>query len=1341
MTLILSRGLAEHAIRFQRTRESVRSAHLDQFHSVQVVQSESESSYTSVTLPAGFSLNGYMINGTLQVFDVFGAATSTQARVQVNPVNATEQNRAMRALLLGSSGSIDSTKGLISTCGTVMNGANCTGASPAQCNTLHRYTCSSIAHTCGPCLTGFIGVAGSGNTQCVNLADYVAAGNERRRLTVNDTCTTNSECNALNWESCSNGRCVQQQKQCPNDCSAPQGTCGFYLKSAYPVVSVASCGAADSTCEALCTCATGFAGSGCAMSVADHAAKVALRSSLIQSLVNVTNLDDVNEDSIISWANSLTSLAISGDELSASDAVVVHRIANLTIHHALAMGSKNYVELLGLLTSLDSAASAEESDRRRRLSAGETDVSSSLASMIDTVGLFADLVSNAMGLGQDPTNQINTRFRLNSQINTAVSNAMIDVPGALTDLEFYNNVGPSYVQIQPSSTGQTVSTSMISVDASSFTGADTVLHSNPLQIRLSTVEGLQTILFTMVNIVPNPQFAASFDLERFDYTCPAMSTEVLSYTCPSSGTVVSVQCTGIFGTGSTGCPRPGPQCSLFDSATQSHSVSGCSLVGYTEEYTTCSCDVSKGSEMHRRLTTVSNVLGATGVTNMVTTSTYIATQFAGTFEASKDFTSPQDAQKVLIVILMFACLWAIGLLSLVGLCFKRQKRITKTTVDKRRSHKAGSQTHTTQDIKRYLLAYVEKLIPDVYHATKSKMERAIDETRKHHRYLQLFSARDDQIDANKRILTLTKMLTIQTMLMFLLAVLYDLQGPDDDGTCPNFFDKGSCLTRKSILDSSQSYCRWKLDEQVGYDACIYNPPVFTVKIMMYIIILTSIFTSIFNTPIDRLFDTLEAPTGESVGESRLVKATKVVAAGARRASVAAVGAAKAAVQTAKRMTVFQKITGASATDEETVLANRRIPEDVTFAHTMAYMALPEIAAQAQVSHLRQTVVNNEIRSVAAKRMTQIRGSDKNRAPPGGRKDESTRGAEGTSVAVPVEKKDKSDASVDQFLEEIMQQRLILPADSEETNNFDIQWGIEKNTATSADGKTVSTSLFINGHSLRGMSKDVTGSDDRMHELKEKMEQCSDNQVGLDLLHLFMVDLLGRHTLAAKIFENKFEEDFERTQVVSKYVKWVTLFLIVALNAFFMYYSLLKGISKGIHWQNQYLQGCITQLFIEIFLFESIECIWINYWVPDLVSSEVMEAGVILKESAEKISLAEKGHDGEVANTNYHNHLPGEISRTWRNERAGAENEKKVKNSFEGKKTFGAIFFSCVVALSAGLSIMLQALGSLPYFYQRVIIRFVQPVLLSGLTLLWYFAIKNPIYIGVLAAILIVVCFV
>jgi len=48
---------------------------------------------------------------------------------------------------------------------------------------------------------------------------------------------------------------------------------------------------------------------------------------------------------------------------------------------------------------------------------------------------------------------------------------------------------------------------------------------------------------------------------------------------------------------------------------------------------------------------------------------------------------------------------------------------------------------------------------------------------------------------------------------------------------------------------------------------------------------------------------------------------------------------------------------------------------------------------------------------------------------------------------------------------------------------------------------------------------------------------------------------------------------------------------------------------------------------------------------------------------------------------------------------------------------------------------------LPYFYQRIIIRIVQPVLLSGLTLMWYFAVKNPILIAVIVAVMLIIIFV
>jgi len=115
-------------------------------------------------------------------------------------------------------------------------------------------------------------------------------------------------------------------------------------------------------------------------------------------------------------------------------------------------------------------------------------------------------------------------------------------------------------------------------------------------------------------------------------------------------------------------------------------------------------------------------------------------------------------------------------------------------------------------------------------------------------------------------------------------------------------------------------------------------------------------------------------------------------------------------------------------------------------------------------------------------------------------------------------------------------------------------------------------------------------------------------------------------------------------------------------------------------------------------------------------------------------------------SSYRNHLPGEIARTWRNQRSDGksykvETELAIKKTFGGNGWLGTAVFSCIVAMSTTIVICLQALGSLPYFYQRIIIRFVQPVLLSGLTLLWYFAVHNPIYFSIIGSVLALTIFV
>ncbi len=92
------------------------------------------------------------------------------------------------------------------------------------------------------------------------------------------------------------------------------------------------------------------------------------------------------------------------------------------------------------------------------------------------------------------------------------------------------------------------------------------------------------------------------------------------------------------------------------------------------------------------------------------------------------------------------------------------------------------------------------------------------------------------------------------------------------------------------------------------------------------------------------------------------------------------------------------------------------------------------------------------------------------------------------------------------------------------------------------------------------------------------------------MQLFVQDLLGRDTAAAKIFRAKADEDYSTMPVVKQWQKIVSAAVLVCLNLFFIYYSILRGYQKGITWQRAFLMACIAQGVIEIFLAPSIASI-------------------------------------------------------------------------------------------------------------------------------------------------------
>jgi hypothetical protein len=205
-------------------------------------------------------------------------------------------------------------------------------------------------------------------------------------------------------------------------------------------------------------------------------------------------------------------------------------------------------------------------------------------------------------------------------------------------------------------------------------------------------------------------------------------------------------------------------------------------------------------------------------------------------------------------------------------------------------------------------------------------------------------------------------------------------------------------------------------------------------------------------------------------------------------------------------------------------------------------------------------------------------------------------------------------------------------------------------------------------------------------------------------------------------------------------------LLLGLNAFFAYFILLKAFQKGYQWQLQYLVCSVVQVVIEMAVFETTECVWLNFAVPSLVRNEVAVAAEKLRAHVEMITASTATADALVKEPvtyflnapvhlfvsvkvaqaypqllesmlvrSYSNHLPGEICRTWPHYKQAAGAALVPVHTRQRRLPW---------FLVRGVTLAIQLFITIPYLYQRVAIRFLQPIIFSGLSTVWFAAVKT-----------------
>jgi hypothetical protein len=659
-------------------------------------------------------------------------------------------------LLTASMGDVDGVKASLAVSSAVLNVKNCTAA--PVCSTLNRKQCTHTDHTCGGCLEGFVGTEVDANSFCISTSAVIT-----NYLGDVLSCTSDADCPS-SWDYCNNlvaesvaaGICVRRNKQCNHNCSN-HGNCSYVLT--HNGSPVETCVVGDPLCESLCTCEAGYTGTSCQMSDDEFDAKCLVRRQLLDGVQWLVASDETTEDTIVSWQSTLAAITTSRDELCGDCADRIFALV-ATILDTSTQTDVFYTSLGDSLTLIDDAVSSA-------LTSGYTHNITAFYQLLDA---FSIITAGDLVAGQNAYNTITDTFQMAQQTLSTADNKVTQTPLSASDI----SLGKASSICNVSSTNATsLNVVITTINARMYNGSD-MFVSNVIRIRTidedSTREGALTYVVVIQHAVKQ-NYYTSQEVVYINTTCHEGDLFLFNHTCPGgpAGDLVwTGRCNGTDALVVTQCPNvtSAPTCHTIGSESYH-----CEVLSATPMATTCECVELVGGSKRR----LSSVLQESGALEVVSVTTVVATEFVSTLSTAEDFNSLGDLRKTITVVLMYGIMWTVGVFGVMA-CSLRQvhAKINSQGMSKLAKKKAiAMSTKSRVAIRNYVTAYVDEIFPSVFQPTPGVV-RLWHEISKHHRYLLMFTAKGKNADS-VRILTCIHLLSVQSMLMFILAVCYDIE--------------------------------------------------------------------------------------------------------------------------------------------------------------------------------------------------------------------------------------------------------------------------------------------------------------------------------------------------------------------------------------------------------------------------------------------------------------------------------------------------------------------------------------------------------------------------------------
>lgn len=123
----------------------------------------------------------------------------------------------------------------------------------------------------------------------------------------------------------------------------------------------------------------------------------------------------------------------------------------------------------------------------------------------------------------------------------------------------------------------------------------------------------------------------------------------------------------------------------------------------------------------------------------------------------------------------------------------------------------------------------------------------------------------------------------------------------------------------------------------------------------------------------------------------------------------------------------------------------------------------------------------------------------------------------------------------------------------------------------------------------------------------ELQGARDSQIAVETIRLFVLDLLGKDTDAARIFLVKAEEDSGQVFEVSYDAKKLAIAALTLLNAACIGFVMWQASIHELRWQTAYIIASLLHCFFAITIMEASAVIFCNFAIPVQVSDDIQKA--------------------------------------------------------------------------------------------------------------------------------------